>query len=514
MRKRRLIINLVSNIISFVLQLGISFILTPIITEKVGNAAYGFIGLANNFVSYASIFTVIINSMASRFITLELNKNNVKEANKYFSSVLIMDLVMSVIIALGSIVIILNLNKFLEIPNELNFDVKLTFTFAFINLILSVLNTTFSIASFAKNRLDLEAIRNIIANIIKTVFLIMIFSICTPKIYYITLGAIIYSIIVIIANIRLTKRLAPELKYSVKNYDRKAKKNLMKSGLWNAINSLGRTLLTGLDLLIANIFIGADAMGILSIAKTIPTSIENLLATIANVFSPQFIMLYSSHKIRELVEAVKFSMKVIAFIMIVPISGFIVFGIDFFTLWLPTKTTSEIQLIQILSILSMLPYIISTCNYPLFLLDTTTNKLKKPVLATLSISIMSTITTLILLQYTKKGIYAVAGVSSIFWAVKVIFFNNINAAINIRVKWYTFFSQFMKNILNFIIIIIVFYFLKKFIIINSWKILILTAIIFALIGYIIIFVLLFNGNEKKIVYENLCKKVKLIKQKN
>lgn len=106
MKGKRLIINLISNIISFIIQLGISFILTPIITEKVGDAAYGFIGLANNFVSYATIFTVIINSMASRFITLELSKNRTKEANKYFSSVLIMDLIMSLIIGVLSIFII------------------------------------------------------------------------------------------------------------------------------------------------------------------------------------------------------------------------------------------------------------------------------------------------------------------------------------------------------------------------------------------------------------------------
>ena len=304
MKNKRLVINLISNIISFGLQLGINFILTPIITEKVGDAAYGFIGLANNFVSYATIFTVIINSMASRFVTLELNKENTKKANQYFSSILIMDIVMSLIVGVASTIIIVNLNAFLDIPQNLNFDVKLTFAFAFINLILSIINTVFSIASFAKNRLDLDAIRNIMANIIKAIFLTVVFSIFTPKIYYITIGGVLYSIIVIITNIELTRRLAPELKYSLKNYDKKCVMQLIKSGAWNSINSLGKTLLTGLDLLIANIFVGADAMGILSISKTIPTSIENLLATISNVFSPQFIMLYSKRKIRELINSV------------------------------------------------------------------------------------------------------------------------------------------------------------------------------------------------------------------
>ena len=62
MNKKRILTNLISNIISFLVQLCINFILTPIIVVKVGDAAYGFVGLANNFVSYAAIITLVINS--------------------------------------------------------------------------------------------------------------------------------------------------------------------------------------------------------------------------------------------------------------------------------------------------------------------------------------------------------------------------------------------------------------------------------------------------------------------
>jgi len=497
MKKKRLFINLISNIISFAVQLGISFILTPIIVEKVGNAAYGFIGLANNFVGYASILTVIINSMASRFITLEITKGNKEKANRYYSSVLVLDIVMSIIIAIISCVIITNLNSLINVPQELEKDVKLTFILAFINLILSINNTVFSIATFAKNRLDIDAGRNIIANVIKAIFLVVIFAICTPKIYYITIGGIIFTIIVLISNIVITKKIAPELSYNIKLFDKKCIKELTKSGIWNAINSLSRTLLTGLDLLIANIFIGADSMGLLSIAKTVPTSIENLLGTMAHVFTPNFIILYSQNKIKELVEEVNFSTKVIALIMIVPVAGFIAFGTEFFSLWLPSKTITEIQQIQILSILSLAPYIVSINNFTLFTLDSVTNNLKRPVVVTLIMSVLSTITTLVVLKYTDFGVYAVAGVSSMFWIIKVFIFNTINAAINLKIKWYTFFKQFFKNILCFVIIFILFYISKQFLILRTWKAFIGSVLTIGIIGYITGFMILLNKSEKQ-----------------
>lgn len=512
MKSKRLIINLISNIFSFVLQLGINFIITPIITEKVGDAAYGFIGLANNFVSYANIFTVIINSMASRFITFELTKGNKENANKYFSSVLLMDIIMSIIIAIASAGIIITLQYFLNIPNELVFDVKLTFLLAFINLIISVMNTVFSIATFAKNRLDLSAIGNIIANIVKAILLIILFNAFVPKIYYITISAVLYSLIVVLINFKFTKKLLPELKITTKNFDKVSIIKIIKSGIWNAINSLGKTLLTGLDLLIANLFLGADAMGLISISKTIPQSIENLLVTIANIFSPQFIYYYSQRKIKELIKYVNFSIKLIATLLIVPIAGFIAFGTDFFRLWLPSKTTLEINTIQMLSILALAPYFISMGNYSLFLLDTATNKLKRPVIATLIISIFSTVSTILALKFTNLGIYAVAGISSIFWCIKVFFFNTINAAKNLRVKWYTFYPQYLKNLSVFSIVIIVFYFAKRYISISSWIELFVYALILGILGYILVFLMLFNKEEKKNCLIFLKSKINTIKR--
>ena len=511
MRKKRLLINLISNIFAFGLQLGINFIITPIITEKVGDAAYGFIGLANNFISYASIFTVIINSMASRFITLEITKGNEKRANQFYSSVFILDIVMSSIIAIVSIFIIMNLNVILDIPNGLEFDVKITFLLAFINLILSIMSTIFTIATFIKNRLDMEAVRNIIGNIVKAMFLIIVFSLFTPKIYYIPMGGILFTLVVMIANIRITKRIAPELKCSIQLYNKQCVKTLAKSGIWNSLNNLSKVLLTGLDLLIANLFVGADAMGLLSIAKTVPTTIENLLGTMANIFTPQFVVLYSKHRIRELVNNVNFSTKIIAFIMIVPIACFIVFGTEFFTLWLSSKTIEEINRIQMLSILSLIPYIVSVNNYSLFILDTVTNKLRRPVVATIILSIVSTITTVMLLLTTNLGIYAVAGVSSVYWCIKVVFFNTINAAKNLRIKWNTFFIQFLKNIFCFVLILIILIISRNYLDMNTWIAFIKSMLAVGSLGYILVFYLLFGKRERKRIVEMIRAKFKLIK---
>ena len=84
---RGFLVNLVAQMMVFATNLIISFFFTPIVLNKLGNEAYGFVGLVNNFVSYISVITVALNSLAGRFITLSYHRHDEKNVREYFSSV-------------------------------------------------------------------------------------------------------------------------------------------------------------------------------------------------------------------------------------------------------------------------------------------------------------------------------------------------------------------------------------------------------------------------------------------
>ena len=105
----------------------ISLIITPFITENIGTEAYGFVSLAKTFSNYASIFTIALNSFSSRYISIEYHKGNKEKANVYYNSVFIADILMAAAIFGVALAIIVNLDKFLVIPNDLISDVKKLF---------------------------------------------------------------------------------------------------------------------------------------------------------------------------------------------------------------------------------------------------------------------------------------------------------------------------------------------------------------------------------------------------
>ena len=111
---RQFVINLIFTVVAFVLNFGISFFITPYITNQFGSEAYGFVKLANDFASYATLLSIPLNSMASRFLMLEIERGNITEARKYYSSLTVANLVLAVTMVLLSFFVCYILKRFLQ----------------------------------------------------------------------------------------------------------------------------------------------------------------------------------------------------------------------------------------------------------------------------------------------------------------------------------------------------------------------------------------------------------------
>lgn len=169
MEKRRLAINMIANVIAFGVQFGISFVLTPYIINTLGSEAYSFVPLANNFIGYINIVTVALNSMSSRFLTIEMNRGNTRQAQVYFNSVLMANTVLAVILAVPSVLLVLFADKVMNVPVGLLWDVQLTFAYALLGMEISLILNVFGAVFYVRDRLDLSAKRNIEGNVLRAV---------------------------------------------------------------------------------------------------------------------------------------------------------------------------------------------------------------------------------------------------------------------------------------------------------------------------------------------------------
>lgn len=474
MDKRRFIINLVSNFFSALSGVGISFFLTPYIVEHLGKEAYGFYPLSNNFVMYAGIITTALNSMSSRYITISLEKKDIKEVNTYFNSVLFGNLLISFVFVLVSALFCIFIDKILDIPGGLLYDVRLLFVFILLSLVINVSSAVFSVTAFALNRFDKLAVINIISNVLKLGAIILLFYFFTPRIYFLGVVTFVTAIYVFYANYRITKKLLPEVHISWSFFSRSALSVIVGSGIWNSVMAMSNVINTQLDLLIANHFFKASGMGFLSLTKFIPNAIYILLGIIVPIFLPEMLKAYAQNDMNKLKQNLDLSFKAIFVVVLLPLSIFFVYGDAFFRLWLPTQ---DAHALHTLSIITLVPFIVHGTIETVYHVFVITNKLKIASFWGIFISILNFVLVIVLCIHSSLGVYAIPVAALISGVFSHLTFTPFYAAYCLQENRWFFFVKIIKGLAGFSVLILITYGWRKlnWVPVNSWFMFILNC---------------------------------------
>ena len=438
-----LVVNMASSFLSLAVTFGISFFLSPYIVETVGVEAYGFVGLANSFISYASLITIALNALSGRFITIAIHEQNYEKANRYYSSVFLANCLISAVLLLIGTIVWLYLEYLISIPANILWDVKLLFAALFINCIVSTMGSVFSVSTFATNKLYISSFRSIESSLIRAVVLIGLFAFFSPRAYYLGITSLLASVYCMVFNIHYMHKLLPALHIKRSSFDFAAVRELVSSGVWSLVTRVGSLLTDGLDLLITNILVDPTAMGVLSLAKTVPALITSIVGSLVGVFSPNFTILYAEGDHNELIESVKQSMKIMGVLANLPIIVLIVCGERFFGLWQPTQNAYQLQILSLLTCAGLIINGGINCIYNIF---TVVNKLKLNAIVLTISGLLSTVIVLILLKTTSLGIYAVAGVSTAILILKNVFIIVPYGGKCLNMKWYALYPEIIRTV--------------------------------------------------------------------
>lgn len=504
--QKKITLNIVANLLSFAITILISLFITPWIVNTLGSEAYGFVGLAQNFVSYASLITVALNAMSSRFVSIEIYKGNYDAANRYFTSTFFANAFLAAVLLPIFTVIIWQLEYLIEIPAHLVLDVKIAFTITFVQFLLNVLLSRYEIATFVTNRLYLNQKNTLIGSALRLLLIIGLFTVFSVKISYLVLATFMGVAFGYAMNLVYTKRYLPQMMLRKKDMNFGCIKELLSSGVWSLVNKLNSLLADGLDLLITNAFIGPLQMGAMALSKTIPTMFYTLRGTLDYPFAPPMTECYAKGDIEGTIRNVRLGNKVLGVLIIAPIAAFILYGISFFKLWVPGE---DYVLIYILSILSMLSLLASSCVNSTYTLLTVINRIRFSAIVSLITGLLTLLINFILLKTTNLGVYAIAGTSSILALLKHYFINPLYIAHCLKVKKSTFYHEILTGNLCLVVNLAVGFLFTRFLGTgNTWISLILSAGSFVVVGIIINFFIVFSKNERNAVFSAVRRKLK------
>lgn len=504
---RQLAKNMIFNAISLGLAYGISFFFTPYLIRMVGKEAYGFFPLINNLVGYTSILTSAFGSMAGRFITISIFKDRTEDANKYFNSVYIVNIFLSLLFTVAGILLLPFLGSIISIPPQLDTEVRLLFILAIAILVISMLTGMFGLGLYVKNRIDLGAVRGMINSIVRVVCIILLFTLFKPSIVYMSVAALVAGVVEMMLNLSFKKRFLPEVSIDFRRYfSWPHLRELFSSGVWNSFNCLSDILLRQLDLLITNIFIGSMVTGDYAIAKTVPTLLLSLMGSLSSTFFAHFNIVYAKEGTESLLRQVKKSMRIIAYLTIVPVGFLLVFSNEFFDLWIPGQNSRTIYLV---SIITLVPMVLNAAIYPIGGVFTTTNRLKVPSLVLFASGLFNVAMTFILLKATSLGVYSIAISAGIQTLLRDGLFTPMYAARCLGKKCTYFFPTIMRNMCGVLPVIALCFVAKHFLDTGNLWVFILTFLLTGALSLSVNYLVMLERTDRTFLLEKIRNYIKI-----
>ena len=482
----------------------INLFVTPYITNEMGMEAYGYVSLTKTLVDYGSLITTALNSYAVRYIGVEYHNNNFKKANEYYNSVLFADIFLAIFILLFAVGFSFTIQATLKVPDTLLADVRKLFILCFLNFALNTVMTVFSSAAYLKNKLDLNYFFRTIGYSAEVITLILLFSTCNTKLFYIGVSYVIDSIIILCSRIWMTNKLTPELKINYTSCRFTAIKELFLNGIWNSINSLGNILNTGLDTLVTNLMLSSIDLGIIGVVKTFPNMFVLLYQLIAQVFQPSMLKSYSIGDKDKLKRSLQIAMKCSGLVTIVIYVEFVSIGKQFYELWLPGQNA---ELLYILTLLALFPNAIEGLIYPCYYVYTLCVKNKIPCLITIVGGILNVLGMIFLINHTNLGLYAVLITTVVVMGIITLITNPLYLSMCLKVDKSFFYGTILKYIFVGGLICVVMKMLSNFLFIKGWVSLIIACSIIAILSAIIYFIFMFDNTERDCVLNKIKAKI-------
>ena len=452
--------------------------------------------MANNFVTYASLISIALNSMAARFISISYHRNELKEARNYYSSLVIGNMIIVGLLIIPAILCISKLEMLINVEETNVLDVKLLFSFVFINFFITQISSVFYIAMYVMNKLFWQNLINLVKAIFNMITILVVFNYLPPKIFYVSFIGAFLGLCTIPFYYKIKKKLLNSITFDFKYFNIKYTFIMIKSGMWNTINQCGNVLMTGLDLLLANLLVNSSQMGALAAAKTIPNYMIQLAGMLNNNFQPSLTIAYATKGRREMLKQLRISMKISSVFMSIPIITFCVFGVEFYRLWMPTLDERQLTILSLLTCIAFIPFAGPQTLYNVF---TTTDNLKVNSITFLLTGAANFIIVYALLLKTDLGVYAIAGVSSILSIIRNLCVTVPYTAHLLKLKWYVFYADVAMSMLCCGIAAGISFAVKYFIAINGWATLFVAVIIACSLSLLIQIMILLTRQERQVL---------------
>lgn len=311
--------RIAKNTLILYFRMGITLIVSlytsRVILAALGVEDYGIYNVVGGFVSLFSLVSGSIQASVGRFLTFELGRGDMEKLKKIFSMSLFVMLGLSVIIVLLTETIGLwYLHNKMVIPSDRMYAANWCFQTSVIAFVLSMLNTPYSSAIVAHERMGMYAYLSILDVLVKLVVCLAVVHSPIDKLISYSVLLALWSLIKQVIYIYFCKRYFAEcsVQYIL---DKGLFKEIFSFAGWNFIGGTAVVLRTQGASLLLNWFGGPIVNAANGIANSVSGIVSNFVSSFTQAFSPQITKRYAAGEYEDLMTLLIYGSKFSFYLM-------------------------------------------------------------------------------------------------------------------------------------------------------------------------------------------------------
>lgn len=428
------------QLLAFGTQVGIGIWLVPYLIRHLGTAAYGLIPVAGILTEYVSLISHSISTAVNRFLTIALQRDDLDEANRIFSTAFYSYLAIGLLQVPFFVLVIWYADSLITIPTELYKDAVVLLACSATVFLVNLVSGIFGVPIYANNRLDISRSIDIGRYLFRLAGIVIFFLTFGPALRYVGYVELTMSLVIFVAQVVIARRLAPTLRLGWHHYDWRKIKQLVGMGGWLLVNSIGTLLFLRIDVWVCNRFVGAESAGEYAAVLQWATLIRHGGIILSTLIAPMVMIYYARSQNGQLLRLCKLSVRVLSLCITVPIGIMCVSSPALLTIWLGEAFTGLAPLL----ILLVCHLAINVGVMPLFNIQVAMNKVRIPALVTFVMGVVNLVLAVSFVRYFHWGIYGVAIAGAIVLTTKNALFTPIYSAIILREPWHAFASSYLS----------------------------------------------------------------------
>ncbi len=348
-----LVINALSNWLSFFVNALIGFFLTPFIIRHVGKTGYGIWVLVGTIVGYYGLLNLGVSAAIHRYVARYTAREDYEMLNRVVNTALAMFSSIALVIVIATLVFAGQITHFFNVPpeNQQNF-IYLLYILGFSVSITFPAEVFGAVVVARENYLPF----NIFTSINRIIYAIATIAMLSAGWGLLGIGTaqLLWAAVLFSGYLYLFKRHAGEIKISFRYANKQTLKIIITFGITSTVIMISDIIRINLDNIVIAKIVNIESVGVFGIAALLISYTTRLITGSMNVLNPRFAKLDGLGEQDNLKRLFRNSLYISSFLSFGIAMYIIIFGGNFIVLWVGTNFINAIPVLVVLTIATVL----------------------------------------------------------------------------------------------------------------------------------------------------------------